>query len=687
MKIPNISLGFSNKKYSHNLSRDCNTTFPFGVVQPIFSQFLLPDSDISVDSVNVVRLAPLVAPSFARISLRTVTRFVPESDVVRWSDAFYSQQSYRGRVPSRHPVINNPTLLSYVLQLSNFCVYRVSNHIATPYAHFSDVPAAAFTSLKKLFFSSSNVSDELLTELDFDAGYFIEPSSNDALRPCPSPGSCDYLVYSSQYTLFCFNFTQRSKNLRNICIGLGYSLELDDFTSVKVAPLLAFYKAYYDTYGLTRFKSFTETSCFKFIELIDLNNSYDFSYDSPVFFSSGLYSILNGFLIDLGNCYYSTQQDFISIHRSNLQNSSSGSLNVISSTGASLPIYAAGRNSDPTIHFDSSKLDANNAISNVSLRALQVLSRFVNKQSILGKKVSDFMRLHYGASSVETIFQDSNFIDSSSLPCNISDVFSTSDTAQGVGTDATGEHLGAYAGKGIGRGQLKFKFHTSCHGYVITLASIVPDAGYFQGTSPDLFAVTWEQQPNPTFDALGMEVTPRSAFVSNNNISIRSFNSVNNLTDKSFGYVPRYSSFKFAKNVVNGDMSRRGSLDSMSPYYLDHILSTIFVDAEPYNDSGAFKLTSWNNVIPSASYDWRYVCKYPWLGNFSRIFVNEVGILNKGTSPNLPAVDYNKLCIDDGFLCQCIFNCTVRNSLKPLSLSYDTFDESVDNASTDVNPS
>lgn len=88
MKISNISLGFSNKKYSHNLSRDCNTTFPFGVVQPIFTQYMLPDSDIKVSAKQLVRLSPLSVPSFARIYLRTVTRFVPEHDVIRWSDAF-----------------------------------------------------------------------------------------------------------------------------------------------------------------------------------------------------------------------------------------------------------------------------------------------------------------------------------------------------------------------------------------------------------------------------------------------------------------------------------------------------------------------------------------------------------------------------------------------------------------------
>ena len=182
-----------------------------------------------------------------------------------------------------------------------------------------------------------------------------------------------------------------------------------------------------------------------------------------------------------------------------------------------------------------------------------------------------------------------------------------------------------------------------------------------------------------------MEVTPRSVFVSHNDISDRSKLPTDDLTDKSFGFVPRFTGFKFAKNTVNGDMSRRGSIDSMSPYYLDHIITSNQINTKSVGDDFQYTLVS--SPVPSTSYDWRYVCKYPWLGNFLRLFINDVGPLDKGSFSAVAPVDYNLMCIDDSFICQTAFNVRVSNCLKPISLSFDTYEESTDNASKAVDPS
>lgn len=685
MKISNISLGFSNKKYSHNLSRDCNTTFPFGVVQPIFTQYMLPDSDIKVSAKQLVRLSPLSVPSFARIYLRTVTRFVPEHDVIRWSDAFYAKVPYKGSIRTKMPYIDNPTLVFFMLSYSHFTVYHsvISGaNTYTAYNLLSDVPSSVIDTFLSYFIKGNKIADSQKTLLNKYLNWnYCSPNALNSSDPIPNFENADYVVQVAGGYYFCFNFGAFAKNFRNICIGLGYSLDLDDFTLVRLSPLLSFYKAYYDTYGLTRFKSFTETKCFKFIEFLD--DSYT---DFTLTFGGVphiTYPYIFDFLKELATCYYSSPQDFVSIHRQNLQNTNQNiSLSYRDSSGGSSAAKSSYYDDPTLIRTDSS------AFTSVGLRTLQTLSRFVSKNSILGRKLSDYMRLHFGATSVESLFQDSNFIDSSSLACQINDVFSTSDTAQyNSNGEAIGEHLGAMAGKGIGFGDLSFNFHSPCHGYVITLASIVPESGYFQGNNLDLFAIDWEQQPCADFDALGMEVTPRSAFVSHNDIASDASDKSSDLTGKSFGFVPRYSGFKFAKNTVNGDMSRRGTIDSLSPYYLDHILSCHQFEMFKNSDKTQYTAVLRSAVIPSSSYDWRYVCKYPWLGNFLRIFTNDVGDLYKGTGFPSTRTSYDFVCIDDPFMCQIAFNCTVRNCLKPLSLSYDTFEESTDNATTDVDPS
>lgn len=682
-----ISLGFSNKKYSHDKSRDCNTTFPFGVVQPILSEYLLPDSDIKVHAKQLVRLSPLVVPSFARVSLNTVTRFVPESEVVPYSDAFYSKASFHGSVPDSLPFINNPTLLAFLFTVSSFSVYNVdsSSNIATLLTSWADVEKL-LPAFYTLFYSGAvSVSNFPfpLSQRNYISSSSSSTVANRGLIPIPTIDGADYVVVVGTH-YFCFNFGTDAKNFRNICKGLGYSLEFDDFTNVRFSPLLSFYKAYYDTYGIKRFKNFTQTSCYTLIsQYIDakVRSSFILAPLPAVNPDPSIYTALKSFFLDLCNCYYSNDGDFVSVHRDKLQNASSvTTVSFFGAQGGPTYVTQGSATSDPQLPSN-----VNTNFSNVGFELLSRLTRFVNKNSILGQRISEFMRLHYGSTDVSTLFKDSNFVDSSVLNCQINDVLSTSDTYDK--SSNKGEILGAFAGKGIGFGDLSFKYHSSQHGYLITLASIVPKAGYFQGNNFDLFALNWEQQPTPDFDAIGMEATSRSAFIDHNSISNRSVRNSDDLTDKSFGFVPRYSGFKFAKNVVNGDMSRRGSIDDFSPYYLDHIISTNRIMS--YSQGGNIKHVFQSAQVPSSSYDWRFVCKYPWLGNFLRIFADDTGLLDKGSITNLPvsSLDSGLYCISDSFMAQIAFDVKVRNFLKPLSLSYDTFDESSDNASKDVSVS
>lgn len=685
-----ISLGFSNKKYSHDKSRDCNTTFPFGVVQPILSEYLLPDSDIKVHAKQLVRLSPLVVPSFARVSLNTVTRFVPECEVVPYSDAFYSKSPFHGSIPDSLPFINNPTLLAYLFSISSFCVYKLdpSSHLATKLSSWSEVEKVlpAFYTLFYAGVSSTSNFPFTLAQNHYITTTSSLTNANKGIIPVPTIDGADYVVVVGQ-NYFCFNFGTAAKNFRNVCKGLGYSLDFDDFTNVRFSPLLSFYKAYYDTYGIKRFKNFTQTPCYSLIsQYIDakVRSSFILAPLPAVNPDSSVYTVLKSFFDDLSNCYYSNDGDFVSIHRDKLQNTSSvSSVSYLNGVGSSSSISNSNSNSYNDVILDSTTNASN--LSLVGINLLQRLSRFVNKNSILGQRISDYMRLHYGASEVSSLFKDSNFVDSSVLDCQINDVLSTSDTYDK--SSNKGEILGAFAGKGIGFGDLSFKYHSSQHGYLITLASIVPKSGYFQGNNFDLFALNWEQQPSPDFDAVGMEATSRSAIIDHNSLSNRPVLNSDDLTDKTFGFVPRFSGFKFAKNIVNGDMSRRGSIDYFSPYYLDHIISSNRIMS--LVEGGSIKYYFQSSKVPSSSYDWRFVCKYPWLGNFLRIFADETGLLDKGSITNLPYSSYlaDLYCIDDSFMAQIAFDVKVRNFLKPLSLSYDTFEESSDNASKDVTAS
>ena len=120
-KIPSISLGSAAKKrYTRDMSFDNNTTMPFGYCQPLMSQMLLPNSDITVSTKQLVRLAPMPCPSFARMYLDTRVQFVPFADVCPYFEAMLSNQSYKGStstfIPQQLPVVTS--FFSFIISSS-----------------------------------------------------------------------------------------------------------------------------------------------------------------------------------------------------------------------------------------------------------------------------------------------------------------------------------------------------------------------------------------------------------------------------------------------------------------------------------------------------------------------------------------------------------------------------------------
>ena len=212
------------------------------------------------------------------------------------------------------------------------------------------------------------------------------------------------------------------------------------------------------------------------------------------------------------------------------------------------------------------------------------------------------------------------------------------------------------------------------------MSCLVPDSKYFQGIVPTLFGVDRFTLPNSDFDALSYEVTPSSFLCAHNDIFVSGQKST---SDKGFGFVPRYSAFKTRRNIVNGDMSRRGTIASYSPYYLDKILTENAIHSEK-NADGSYSFVAVNNPLPVASEVWRYPTRYPWLGNFNRIFYNSGGDAFDDASSDDAANDFINTPIDDNFIVQSVVSMKLINGLKPISQSYDVYDEDTDNSSKTI---
>lgn len=686
MSFKSVLLGTSaNKNYTHNMSFDNNTTMDFGFLQPLLSQYMLPKSTISVNSKQLVRLAPMPTPSFARMYLQNFARFVKMTDVVPYYESLLSGISFttvsgNSVKPTQMPVTTNSFLLWNLLVLSRCSVYE-------KYTLEGVGDDFAYKPLDVVGSSEDKFKYMLQNRFGFvDTDWTYKPEFTTA-KYSLSPLQSDYtILYSDSESkkdyMFCFQFSARAKRLRKAFLGLGYSLNGEDNKPVSIAPLLAYYKAYYDYFGLTRDVQFEQTNCFKIIQYIWDYNVNFFQLTGHV--SSQPLSVFILFLRDFQNLYYTDASSYIAAHRSSPMNAAGSRLPNINTGVYSLVNYASSTSSASRTYLQPNNfgVPANPAdppqFTWLSIDLLRRLSRFVSKDSVIGKRLSDWVKVHYGSDVSFDLFKDSFNIYEWRTPIDIDDVFSTSETAD-VGNKNKGDYLGAYAGKGIGFGKGGFTFKAPTHGFVFVMSCIVPITNIFQGNDPTLYAIDNDTIPHPEFDALGYEFTPKGVFMSDN--FLLGVKDDLGLTSKGFGWVPRYTGFKVKKNIVNGDMYCGYFKRDLLPYFndrliLNHSAQCIDVTDTDGKSTGNFRFYFNVNNVPSASTSWQQICKYGFLSNYNRLFYNVKSDTDFVSTESGDFIfDYGEF---DNFICQTVFDVKVKNWLKPVQNSYDAIDD-VDN--------
>ena len=658
-----VSLGVNNKRYSHNLSFDNNTSCDFGSVQPLFCQLLSKDDSLSASIKQLVRLAPMPVPTFGRMRLINKLRFVSMSDICPAFEATLAQQYISNGDTSYLPT-KLPWIQSSLLTFICLCKFSTCNLYEGTSSSMKRVTSVdntkLLTVLKWLAGISQFTSNYDYTSSNLNLHFSLEEISFDG---------ADYVVYDGTTRALTFRLSEDGKRFRKVLLGLGYVFDLTCGDAVSALPLFAYYKAYFDCYAPKREMQWNNTNAYTLIDYIYTN----YSIDVAALGSSGngistdrTKTAFDKFIEDLAHTFYTIPDDFVSAHRVCVSNQNTS--NFISLPTGSLSDFSDNNSVVTSIPNEAPYLTVNGTgdLNSFGLRALMRISKFINKDSVIGKRVSEWLKVHYGADVSSSFFKDSVSLDDIVVNCSVNDVFSTSDTVNGD----NGEYLGSYAGKGLGFGDSSFSFDAPTFGYFIVLTCVAPVSGYYQGLDPSLFALDRFTFPSSEFDALGYEVTPKSVIGTHNDITLSNQDNL----DAGFGFVPRFSGFKFRKDIVNGDMSRRGVLASNSPYYLDRILVSNHLRSSKQSD-GSYQLVDSSTSLPLASDVWRYPTRYSWLGNFNRIFYNSGQDSFDSSSDN----DLNIHPLDDNFNVQSVISMSLRSKLKPISLSYDTFDEDLDN--------
>lgn len=540
------------------------------------------------------------------------------------------------------------------------------------------------------------------------------------------------------YLAIAFELSDYGKRLRKILQGCGYQIDLASTEKVSILPLLAQYKAYFDVFGLQLYQGWETTACAGLIDYISNNfvthiNGFDYTtgaenermFSLPCYDTNDGMTLNNSRFIDfmlgeVANEWYTEDPDFIGAHIAKLAVSpkvdTTGFISVEQvdgswKEGANItqpPNPNAIGGSDGQVEqnsygygLDSIHQGINEEVhgfinqikhGEVDAELLKRMYRWTNRNTILGREIAKILRAQGLGKYVDEC--KSNYIGSTDTMITISDVVSMADTK--VGDE--GSSLGEFGGKGLQYIEDKtLVFENDEYGYWITLATIVPEAGYTQGIDPTLKCLDKFNLYNPDFDAIGMELTEKDTIVGcRYNVPSR-FGGDDVIINKStigFGFIPRYSKFKVAQNLVNGDFNRHNRRNIYLPYTLDKQLNVNDYDSSyrykqetgTDNSTGyaTLKRSATTQNLPIASNIWRTPTKYAWLGNFNRIFLN-TGLhddleLTRSTTAGLNTCpgfsDYN----DDNFLSHGIMDVQCYAPMKTIEDSYGLEDEDADKA-------
>lgn len=503
-----------------------------------------------------------------------------------------------------------------------------------------------------------------------------------------------------------FKLSSFGKRLKKVLIGLGYNINLSDETDVSLLPLIAYYKAWWDTYAPERYKNFYETPAWKIIQgCMQTANAANIT---PFLNSDNapMTSTFKQFISDLGTCFATEKIDAISAATDNFYGQSNTTDDDLGRSEITNTIIATLRElNKPYTTTDSSQQGVNtvggsgnrntsitttdfngetkavqsaiaitagataataNLLTQFQIDALKKAYIGINKASVAGMKVEEILRALGFGDYVEEC--KGRFINGSDDLIKISDVIATAATEEAK--------LGQYGGRGLGTSTMQISYSAKNHGYFIILSCVVPESGYINAPAHENTAISFEKMFNPDYDGISYEAIQKKALIGSPLINDETANDT-------FGYLPTYTQWKFMSNKANGDFSNNSMKKTMRPYTLDKYI--------PVSDIGVYSVEETNGHpgsttelctptfkyedTPNAGEDWRFINKFPWNGDYNRIFAaSDDGIEWSVFSPNNNAFLY--LAYEyDNIMIHNVLNVTYWAHMKEIEESYNTYDE------------
>lgn len=169
------------------------------------------------------------------------------------------------------------------------------------------------------------------------------------------------------------------------------------------------------------------------------------------------------------------------------------------------------------------------------LRTAWALQRWLERNARGGTRYKELNKAHFNVEGSDARLQRPEYITGSKSPVTISETLNTSDTPTAP--------QGNPSGNGISVNEARYgKYFAEEHGFIIGIFSVIPKPAYFQGLHRmwnrfDVLDYAWPDMAN-----IGEQEVK--------NKEIYAFQGANG--DATFGYIPRFSEYKYLPNRVAG---------------------------------------------------------------------------------------------------------------------------------------
>lgn len=222
---------------------------------------------------------------------------------------------------------------------------------------------------------------------------------------------------------------------------------------------------------------------------------------------------------------------------------------IIYGQGANAGVTGFDSNADPArMSVDNSanlEVDLSTATSSTITdfrRALR-LQEWLEKNARGGTRYIESIFSHFGVSSSDKRLQRPEYLGGGKSPVMISEVMQNSANAN----EPT--PIGTMAGHGMNVGQThQFSKRFEEHGYIIGIMSVIPKTAYSQGLPRQYMKTDTLDYAFPSFAHIGEQEVYNKEVVADHIDP-----------EGTFGYIPRYSEYRYHPSTVHGDF--RGNLD------------------------------------------------------------------------------------------------------------------------------